>query len=84
MRICWLLHLKGELKQGEEIDNPGLAFFLDKLASYYNSEIKRNSITNPGGLVIDPGSTVKNGTWKTITFEMNYGNCKVKWGQRSP
>lgn len=85
-RVAHLLALtfKGELKQGEEIDNPGLAFFLDKLASYYNSEIKRNSITNPGGLVIDPGSTVKNGTWKTITFEMNYGNCKVKWGQRSP
>lgn len=84
-RIPSLLALteSGNLIEGEEVDNPGLALFLEAMNGYVENKTYGVTglpeIPKPGPMLNNPDTTA----WQNIVYKEN-GYCPVKWGQGSP
>lgn len=67
----------GEIKETAQIDNPGVAIFLENMERVYIEEI--TSSVAPGTF----DDYIVYGNWENIVYKQG-GHCVVKWGQGSP
>jgi len=78
----------GSLEEGEEIDNPGVALFLEGMDNMCYAGIPDNTTVIGKGDAFgeDNGpyhGYSKYGEWENIVYNQ-YGVCPVKWGQGDP
>lgn len=77
----------GTLEEEEEIDDPGVAMFLEGVDNMY-LERKQNDLCDyEDDCIVGGGSNSYSyseyGAWENIVYNQ-YGVCPVKWGQGSP
>lgn len=81
---------KGSLEEDEEIDDPGVAIFLEGMNNLYQDpelqeyqQFEIENITGTSGPGTISSSYTTYGDWENIVYTQG-GNCPVKWGQRDP
>lgn len=94
-RVASMLTLTygGSLRPDEEIDNPGLAMFLERLPVYYEQQIALADslrIAEEQAFPTNESATratfnrYSYGAWKNIETEPVMGYCVTRWYQQSP
>ena len=78
------LTFDGELAPDTEVSNPGLINFLANAERYYKSKTSGIGLGDIGGIVVFPGETIRYSHVDKFIYDMNYGHCQVRWGQRAP
>lgn len=76
----------GNLTEDEEIDNPGIALFLEGMENLYEDRVQPQKVQPilPDSMAVDDLVAYRDyGNWKNIVYK-RYGFCPVKWGQGSP
>ena len=76
----------GNLTEDEEIDNPGVALFLEGMENLYEDRVQPQKVQPilPDSMMVDDGVAYKSyGKWENIVYK-RYGFCPVKWRQDFP
>lgn len=77
----------GSLEEEEEIDDPGVALFLEGMDNMYLERKQNNNSAYEDDIIVGNDSNqsgyVVYGDWQNIVY-YQYGFCPVKWSQGSP
>lgn len=73
----------GSLEEGDVIDDPGVAKFLEGMEGYHNDQKQNLAQAVVIETTIGASSYDVYGEWENIVYHQN-GVCPVKWGQEEP